>query len=116
LESALRAVPGLYSAWLRAWGARIGVGVYWTPTITVADRSLLQIDDHVVIGERFAASSHIIKPTHDGTDLLLVVRSVRVGAGAFVGAGVVMGPGASVPAGAFVPSGTAILPGTRFSG
>src|SRR5262245_3121557 len=31
LEAALRLVPGLYSAWLRLWGSRIGRGVYWTP-------------------------------------------------------------------------------------
>lgn len=112
LETLLRAVPGLFSLWLRAWGSEVGARVYWTPHITVADRSLLVIGDQVVFGHRVAMSSHIIKPTRDGADLLCVIRPVRIEAGAFIGAGAVLGPGAVVRQGAMVEAGTIVAPGS----
>src|SRR6266498_3087906 len=52
LEALLRLVPGLYSAWLRLWGARIGRRVYWTPLVDIGDRSLLDIGDGAIFGHR----------------------------------------------------------------
>lgn len=106
LEALLRAVPGAFSWWLRAWGARVGRGVYWTPSLTVGDRSLLDIGDGALFGYGVALTAHVVVPT-DGGDLLAIVRPVRVGAGAFVGAGVVLGPGAVVAEGEVVAAGTA---------
>ena len=83
----------------------MGRQVYWTPAITVADRSLLDIGDHVIFGHEVRLSSHIIRPTRDD-DLLCIVRPVRIGTGAFVGAGVVLGPGAVVQPGELVAAGT----------
>ena len=105
LEALLRAVPGVFSWWLRAWGARIGRGVYWTPTLTVGDRGLLDVGDGALFGYGVAISAHVVQPS-DGGELLALVRPVRVGAGAFVGAGVVLGPGAVVAQGEVVPAGT----------
>lgn len=95
LETLLRAVPGLFSLWLRAWGSSIGRDVYWTPALTIADRSLLHIGDGVVFGQGVSLSAHLVKPTDDG-DLLVVVRRIRIGEQAFVGAGCVLGPGAII--------------------
>ena len=49
---ALRLVPGLYSAWLRLWGSRVGRAVYWTPQVKITDRGLLKVGDGVVFGHR----------------------------------------------------------------
>ncbi|MFM2163270.1 MAG: hypothetical protein RLZZ383_2782 [Pseudomonadota bacterium] len=106
LEAALRAVPGAFSLWLRAWGAKVGRGVYWTPTLTVGDRGLLEIGEGALFGHGVAITAHVVVPT-DGGELLAIVRPVRVGAGAFVGAGVVLGPGAVVAAAEVVPAGSA---------
>ena len=62
LETLLRLVPGLFSAWLRLWGAQVGKHVYWTPGLEIADRGLLSIGDGVVFGHRVGLYSHIIKP------------------------------------------------------
>lgn len=111
LETALRAFPGLFSRWLRAWGSEVGDGVYWTPTITVADRALLRIGNHVVFGQACALVSHLITP-RDG-DLMLLVRTVEIGAGSFVGAGSILGPGVKVGAGVTLPMGSHLRPGER---
>jgi hypothetical protein len=108
LETVLRAVPGLFSAWLRAWGSTIGDGVYWTPELTIADRSLLQIGDGVIFGQRVALTAHLIKPA-DGGKLHCIVRKVVVGERAFVGAGSTLGPGAVIAPGSLVPTGTLAL-------
>jgi acetyltransferase-like isoleucine patch superfamily enzyme len=111
LETLLRAVPGLFSLWLRAWGAQVGRGVYWTPTLTVLDRGLLEIGDHVVFGHRVSLSSHIIRPTKRGDDLLCVIQPIRIGSGAFIGAGSVLGPGTVVGAGTLVEAGSVLARG-----
>lgn len=50
LEEVLRVVPGFYSLWLRAWGAKIGKFVYWTPGTLVMDRPFIHIGNHVHFG------------------------------------------------------------------
>lgn len=102
LESLLQLIPGAFSAWLRLWGSRVGRRVYWTPRCEVADRSLLDVGDDVVVGHKFECYAHAIKPSRGR--LILYVRRVRIGSGAFIGAGVRMGPGGRVEAGAFVPT------------
>ena len=100
LEALLRLVPGLYSAWLRAWGSTIGKNVYWTPLVDIADRNLMEVGDQVIWGHRSGAFAHVITP-RKGT-LVLYVKRVRIESGAFVGAGANFGPGATVEAGATV--------------
>lgn len=112
-EAALRLVPGLFSAWLRAWGSEVGEGVYWTPGIEIADRGLLVVGDGAVFGHRVGMYAHVIKPRPKG--LMLFVKKVRIGAGAFVGAGCHVGPGVSVEAGAYVPAGTDLHPNVRWT-
>lgn len=111
LEAALRLVPGLYSAWLRLWGSRIGRGVYWTPRVEITDRSLLDIGDGVVFGHRVACYAHLIKRRGDA--LVLYVRRIRIGAGVLLGAGSRLGPGARIDDGVDVPLLTDVGVGRR---
>lgn len=108
LEALLRLVPGLYSAWLRLWGSRIGQGVMWTPRVEIIDRSLLEVGDRVVFGHYAAVSCHLIKPTRN--NLLLYVERVRIGHNAFLGAGSVLAPGVVVENGARVEAGEHVYP------
>lgn len=106
LEAVLRLVPGLYSAWLRLWGARVGRAVYWTPRVQVLDRSLIRVGDGVVFGHEAGISGHVIAKRRG--ELRLFVAPVAVGAGAMIGARVVLSPGATVPTGARVPATTIV--------
>jgi acetyltransferase-like isoleucine patch superfamily enzyme len=100
LEVVLRLVPGLFSAWLRLWGAKIGKGVYWTPHFEIADRHLLEVGDHVIFGHQVHMFAHMIKPRDNA--LSLYVKVIRIETGAFVGAGSIIGPGVRVKAGAML--------------
>jgi hypothetical protein len=111
LEAALRLVPGLYSAWLRLWGSRIGRGVHWTPLVEITDRSLLEAGDGVVFGHRVACYAHLIKRREAG--LILYVRRIRIGSGVLLGAGSRLGPGARIDAGTVLPLLTDVGVGRR---
>ncbi len=108
LEAALRLVPGLYSAWLRLWGARIGRRVHWTPLLELTDRSLLDIGDDVIIGHRCGFYGHIIKPTKN--NLLLYCKPITIGSGAFIGAGSSIAPGVKIAAGVMIELRTELYP------
>src|SRR5262249_19077251 len=108
LEALLRLVPGLYSAWLRLWGARIGRRVYWTPLVDIGDRSLVEIGNDVIFGHRATLYAHVISRTKD--KLVLYVKPIVIGDGAFVGAGSVLGPGTRVGEGKLVAAGTHVYP------
>jgi hypothetical protein len=111
LESALRLVPGLYSAWLRLWGSRIGRRVHWTPRVDITDRSLLDVGDGVVFGDRVACYCHVV--TRRRGALVLYVRRIRIGDGALIGAACRLGPGVRVDAGAALPNRTDVFIGRR---
>ena len=102
LEAILRLIPGAFSLWLRLWGSKVGQGVYWTPAIEIADRGLLEIGDRVVFGYRVGLYGHVVKPKQG--DLLLYVKTVKIGSDAFIGAGSVLGPGAALSEGSFLPA------------
>jgi hypothetical protein len=111
LEALLRLVPGLYSAWLRLWGARIGKGVYWTPLVDIGDRSLLEVGDGALFGHRATLYAHVISPSKNvAGGLVLMVRPIVIERGAFVGAGAVLGPGVTVRAGKLVKAGAIVHP------
>lgn len=84
LEELLRLVPGLYSAWLRLWGARIGRLTYWAPGVAVLDRSLLEIGDGVIFGAGVRLNSHVIAEDDSGI-LRLQVAPVKIGDGCRIG-------------------------------
>ena len=101
LEALLRLVPGLYSAWLRLWGSRVGRKVYWTPNVEITDRGMLDIGDRVVFGHKCKLLGHAIKPK--GTAVVLYLRAIKIGSDAFIGAGSRIGPGAVISEGSYLP-------------
>ena len=101
LEAILRVIPGLYSAWLRLWGARIGKNIYWTPNVEIDDRSLLEIGDGVIFGHKVHLIAHVIIP-YKGR-LSLYVKKISIHDQAFLGAGSTLGPGVIVDAGVNLP-------------
>ncbi len=104
LETVLRLIPGVFSGWLRLWGAKVGRNVYWTPGLEIADRGLLEIGDRVVMGHRVGIYSHIIKPRKQ--DLMLYVKKVKIGNDVFIGAGSHLAPGVVIKDGAYIPVAT----------
>ena len=101
LEALLRLVPGLYSFWLRLWGSRVGRKVYWTPNIEITDRSRLEIGDRVVFGHKCKLLGHAIKPK--GEEVILYIRTIKIGSDVFIGAGSRIGTGAVISDGAYLP-------------
>jgi acetyltransferase-like isoleucine patch superfamily enzyme len=108
LEAILRLIPGVFSCWLRLWGAKVGRDVYWTPGLEIADRGLLEIGDRVVIGHRVGMYSHVIKPRKQ--DLMLYVKKIKIGNDVFVGAGSHLAPGVVIADGTFVAAVTNLYP------
>lgn len=101
LEAILRLVPGLYSAWLRLCGSRVGRGVYWTPNVEITDRSMLEIGDRVLFGHRCKLLGHAIKPK--GKAMILYVRRIKIGNDVFIGGGSRIGVGAEIADGVYLP-------------
>jgi acetyltransferase-like isoleucine patch superfamily enzyme len=108
LEAVLRLIPGVFSCWLRWWGAKVGRNVYWTPGLEIADRGLLEIGDRVVIGHRVGMYSHVIKPRKQ--DLMLYVKKIKIGNDVFVGAGSHLAPGVVISDGTFLAAVTNLYP------
>lgn len=102
IEEMIRLVPGLYSAWLRLWGARVGRFVYWTPGLRILDRSLVQIGHRVVFGAGVKINPHIIMPGADGR-LVLKAAAVRIGDAAMVGGYSLLTSGSWIAAGEASP-------------
>jgi hypothetical protein len=112
LETILRLVPGLFSLWLRLWGAKVGWGVYWTSKLEIGDRSLLDIGDGVIFGHGVGIYSHAIKPKKD--NLMLYVKKVKIGDRAFVSGGCRLGPGVEIEADAYLPVTTDLYPNQKW--
>jgi hypothetical protein len=102
LEALLRLIPGAYSAWLRAWGSRIGRRVHWTPRVDITDRGLLEVGDDVIFGHLVGCYAHVVD--RRGGRLMLYSKPIRIGAGAFIGAGSRLGPGARIEPGSYLPA------------
>ncbi|WP_445628388.1 acyltransferase [Nostoc sp. DSM 114167] len=111
LEAVLRLIPGVFSCWLRLWGAKVGRDVYWTPSLEIADRSLLEIGDRVVIGHRVGIYSHVIKPRKQ--NLMLYVKKVKIGSNVFVGAGSNLAAGVVIGDGSYVPAASNLYPNQK---
>lgn len=80
----MRLVPGLYSPWLRLWGARIGRLTYWSAGTLLTDRSFLSIGDDVVFGAGVRLNSHVITKGADGK-LELLLAPIKIGDRVVVG-------------------------------
>lgn len=108
LETLLRLVPGAFSAWLRLWGAEIGKQVYWGSIGEIADRGLLKVGDRALIGHRVGLYAHIIKPKRQ--NLLLYVKPIAIGEGAFIGSGSCIGAGVVVKPNGYLEAGSEVHP------
>ncbi|MEO1519405.1 MAG: acyl transferase [Cyanobacteria bacterium J06633_2] len=111
LETVLRLIPGVFSAWLRIWGASIGQDVYWTPALEIADRELLTVGDRAVFGHHVGLYAHAIKPKNE--NLMLYVKPITIGSHTFIGAGTRIGPGVVIDDGSYVPAKTDLYPHQR---
>ncbi|MCH8512402.1 MAG: hypothetical protein LAT83_12240 [Kiritimatiellae bacterium] len=98
LDELLRVFPGLYSAWLRLWGSKIGRLTYWAPGTRLYDRSMLAVGDDVVFGAGVRMSGHLIAREPDGV-LRLTLGKVTVGDNAIVGGGSALAPGTEIAEG-----------------
>ncbi len=101
-EAFLRFLPGVYSAWLRLWGSKVGKNVYWTPMVEIIDRHMLRIGDDVIFGHKVICTSHVVSRKDNG-EFVLLLRPVRIGSGTFIGALSRLGPGVKIPAKSAVP-------------
>ncbi|MBC7538712.1 MAG: acyl transferase [Bacteriovorax sp.] len=97
LERLLFFLPGLYSAWLRAWGSQIGKSVFWTPGTVVNDRGLMEVGDFVIFGHNTYMSSHLLRVKNG--NFFVYVRKIKIGSYTFVGAFTKMGPGTNISSG-----------------
>ncbi len=119
IEELIRLVPGLYSVWLRLWGARIGKFVYWTPGLRILDRSLLDLGDRVVFGASVTISPHFMLPVmsvNRARQLVLLAAPVRIGSDALVGAYSILLAGSWIGAGEITPGKRILAPFTGWQG
>ena len=84
LEEVLRLVPGLYTLWLRLWGARIGQLTYWAAGLRILDRSFICIGDDVIFGAGVRLNPHVML-RNDRGELELILAKVNIGNRAMVG-------------------------------
>ena len=112
LEEALRLVPGLYSLWLRLWGARIGRFTFWAPGLRILDRSLLRVGDDVVFGAGVRINPHVID-TVDGRQVLHLA-AVEIGPRARIGGYALLTAGCCIPADAALKAFTLAPPFTTW--
>ncbi|MGD0058334.1 MAG: acyl transferase [Verrucomicrobiia bacterium] len=97
LEECLRLVPGLYSCWLRLWGARVGRLTYWAAGLRILDRSFLHIGDDVIFGAAVRLNPHVLARNDNGR-LELILATVRIGDRAVIGGYSLLTAGSQVAA------------------
>lgn len=109
LDELVRLVPGLYSTWLRLWGARIGRFVFWAPGVVVTDRYLLDVGDGVLVGIGTRIVGHVLVE-RPGAAPELWLAPVEIGARAMVGGFSMLGPGTRIAEGEAPPAMTVLTP------
>lgn len=104
LERLLFFLPGMYSTWLRLWGAKVGPWVLWVPGIEIADRSLIEVGGGTVFGSHIFISSHLLR-AKDGK-FFVYVKKVKIGNNCFIGAFSRFGPGTEIDDNTVMPAGS----------
>lgn len=97
LEEVLRLVPGVYSMWLRLWGARIGRLTFWSPGTVILDRSYLVVGDDVVFGAGVRVNPHVMTKNAAGTTEL-ILATVKIGDRVSVGGYALLTAGSEIAA------------------
>lgn len=95
IDEALRFVPGLYSAWLRLWGAQIGRLTLWSPGARVCDRPLLRLGADVVIGIDVRLVGHFGGVDAQGR-ATFTLGAITLGDRTTIGGGALLGPGVAL--------------------
>ena len=90
LEEVLRCLPGVYSLWLRLWGAKIGRLTYWSAGTIVLDRPLLVVGDHCGFGVGVRLAAHVHVENELWLEPPVVEGHVVVGAYSLLGPGTVL--------------------------
>lgn len=108
LEEILRTVPLVYSNWLRLWGAKIGKAVYWSPQVTVVDRTHLEVGDYVIVGYGAGMTAHHLN--RDGVQEELILSAPRVEDHVVLGGLSGLTPGSVVCEGETLPSTMGLAP------
>lgn len=104
LERLLFLIPGLYNAWLRLWGSKVGKNVYILPGVEIVDRGNVHFEDFVFIGNKTYISPHVAM-TKNGK-MYVYVKDIVIGKGTFVGAFCTLGPGTNIPPMQSIPAGS----------
>jgi len=110
----LRASP-VWTAYLRANGARIGHRVY-VNTLSISDHNLLDFGDDVVIGADVHVSGHTVEAGVVKTGPVRLGRNVTIGLSSVIEIDVVIGDDAQVGALSFVPKHTVLEPRRVYAG
>ena len=113
LEELLRMVPGLYSAWLRLWGSRIGRLTYWAAGTAILERQYLDIGDDVMLGAGARLNAHVLVRNNTG-QLELLLAPIKIGAGAMVGGYSLLTTGTEIAPGEMTRAMTMSPPFTRW--
>jgi hypothetical protein len=113
IEELIRLVPGLYSGWLRLWGARIGKLVYWTPGLHILDRPLVDIGARVAFGVGVRINPHVIIPDSQG-QLVLRLGIIHIGDDALIGGDSLLLAGCRINAGEATPGKRVFRPFTHW--
>lgn len=100
-EKALLLIPGAYSFWLRLWGSKIGKGVIWAPVMSLHDRPLMEVGDHVIIGGHTNIASHFL--IRQNNTLNSYIKKVNIGNKVIIGAESSLGPGSNIISDSFLP-------------
>jgi hypothetical protein len=121
LEEILRIVPGLYSFWLRLWGAKIGRLTYWSPELRILDRSFVKIGNDVVFGVGVRLNPHVISNDENGRPLLhlgpvKIGDTCRIGGYSLLTAGTIVEPNQTLKAFSLSPPFTVWQKGRRTKG
>jgi hypothetical protein len=114
LEEMIRMVPGLYSLWLRIWGARVGSLVYWSPGVVILDRPLVRIGSRVIFGVGARLTPHVLAP-NGPRRMALYLSPITIGDGALIGGYSVLLPGCEVAEGEVTPPFRTIHAFSRFA-
>lgn len=115
LEEMMRMVPGLYSLWLRLWGAHVGALVYWSPGVVILDRSLVRIGSRVIIGAAARLNPHALAPVGPRS-MRLYLAPITIGDDVLIGASSQLLPGCEIASGEVTPPFRSIHAFSRFAG
>jgi hypothetical protein len=113
LEETMRMIPGLYSLWLRLWGARVGALVYWSPGVVILDRPLVRVGKRVIFGVGARLNPHVFAP-NGPRRMALFLSPITIGDDALVGGYSLLLPGCEIADGEVTPPFRAIHAFSRF--